>query len=300
MWFFQLDVKMMSRKKLQPIEEKVREELDEAGGNCKLKLLLLDRLTDLIDLSLKKLLEDGEITDDPKEKEEMRDHLLSQLLFIDSWKEEILYMYDFQRNMYLEKESSEIYHLKLSLKGTKPSIWRTLEVPGCIRFEDLHEIIQEIFEWTDSHLHMFEAIDDHGNRQLIRPPNEDIDHLEEDEYQDERYEFLFEYLTSRTRHLTYVYDFGDNWEVGVELKDIVKLDPEKDYPVLLKGRRASPPEDCGGPSRFQELLKVIKNKDHPEYNETMEWLGGDFDPDLFDPGDYTLDDLLLQKVPTTL
>ncbi|MEM2959403.1 MAG: hypothetical protein QW261_13980 [Candidatus Jordarchaeaceae archaeon] len=48
-----------------------------------------------------------------------------------------------------------------------------------------------------------------------------------------------------------------------------------------KGR--VPPEDCGGVWGYEELLEIIKNPKHEEYQETLEWLGGEFDPEHFDP-----------------
>lgn len=50
----------------------------------------------------------------------------------------------------------------------------------------------------------------------------------------------------------------------------------------VKGVRACPPEDCGGIPGYEHLLEVIQNKDDPEYDEMIDWLGQDFDPEYFD------------------
>ncbi|MBE9592266.1 MAG: plasmid pRiA4b ORF-3 family protein, partial [Proteobacteria bacterium] len=47
-------------------------------------------------------------------------------------------------------------------------------------------------------------------------------------------------------------------------------------------KRACPPEDCGGIWGYAELLEIINNPEHEEYEEMMEWLGGEFDPEHFD------------------
>lgn len=62
------------------------------------------------------------------------------------------------------------------------------------------------------------------------------------------------------------------------------LTPEANikYPVCVTGKRACPPEDCGGFWGYDELLSIINHPEHPEYEERMEWLGGDFDPEEFD------------------
>lgn len=35
---------------------------------------------------------------------------------------------------------------------------------------------------------------------------------------------------------------------------------------------ACPPEDCGGLHGYQNLLKVLSDKKHKEYEDTVEWL----------------------------
>ncbi len=54
------------------------------------------------------------------------------------------------------------------------------------------------------------------------------------------------------------------------------------YPVCLDGKRACPPEDCGGIWGYTDLLQTIQNPDSEEYEEMLEWLGGEFDPEAFD------------------
>ena len=46
-----------------------------------------------------------------------------------------------------------IYHLRITLRDTKPSIWRRLAVPANVTLEQLHEVIQIAMGWTNSHLH---------------------------------------------------------------------------------------------------------------------------------------------------
>ncbi|NJN13710.1 MAG: plasmid pRiA4b ORF-3 family protein, partial [Richelia sp. RM1_1_1] len=40
--------------------------------------------------------------------------------------------------------------------------------------------------------------------------------------------------------------------------------------------------DCGGAWCYSELLSILDDPEHPEYEEKMEWLEEDFDPDKFD------------------
>ena|SRR5215207_8324310 len=48
-----------------------------------------------------------------------------------------------------------IYQVKVTLKGSKPPIWRRLLVPSDTRLGKFHEILQIAMGWTDSHLHQF-------------------------------------------------------------------------------------------------------------------------------------------------
>ena len=62
------------------------------------------------------------------------------------------------------------------------------------------------------------------------------------------------------------------------------------YPICLKGERACPPEDCGGIPGYFALLEIIKNPNHEEYDKWMAWLGGEYDPEYFDPEQVSFDD----------
>jgi hypothetical protein len=80
----------------------------------------------------------------------------------------------------------------------------------------------------------------------------------------------------------YAYDMGDGWEHEVLVEKILPAESGKRYPVCITGRRACPPEDCGGIWGYAELLQTIKDPKHEGYEERMEWLGGEFDPEAFD------------------
>jgi hypothetical protein len=66
---------------------------------------------------------------------------------------------------------------------------------------------------------------------------------------------------------------------------LLEPEPGATYPVWLKGRRACPPEDVGGIWGYAEFLQILADPDHPEYEERLEWIGGEFDPEEFDVED---------------
>jgi hypothetical protein len=80
----------------------------------------------------------------------------------------------------------------------------------------------------------------------------------------------------------YEYDFGDSWEHELLVEKILPRDEGKRYPVCLTGQRACPPEDCGGIWGYASFLEAIRDPEHPEHDEMLEWVGGEFDPDIFD------------------
>jgi hypothetical protein len=50
----------------------------------------------------------------------------------------------------------------------------------------------------------------------------------------------------------------------------------------VAGRRACPPEDCGGIWGYKDLLEILNDPKHPEHEERMDWTGGPIDPEAFD------------------
>jgi hypothetical protein len=50
----------------------------------------------------------------------------------------------------------------------------------------------------------------------------------------------------------------------------------------MAGERACPPEDCGGPHGYQDLLGVLKNRMHLEHKRLLEWVGGKWDAEAID------------------
>jgi hypothetical protein len=171
------------------------------------------------------------------------------------------------------KQSKSIYQIKISLIGVKPPIWRTVLVSGDIDLETFHDVIQLAMGWTDSHLHQFIA-----NNVFYGIPDDDFELEMEDGTQYK----LSQLLQKEKDTLIYEYDFGDSWEHKILLEKILPFDSKTTLPVCIKGKRACPPEDCGGIWGYEELLETISNPRHPDHEDMLEWLGGEFDPEEFD------------------
>jgi hypothetical protein len=168
--------------------------------------------------------------------------------------------------------SNQVYQLKITLKGSKPPIWRRVMVPGKFSLYRLHHVIQMVMGWTDDHLHQF-IID--GEYYSIPSPDDWEPVIDERRYA------LNRIAPNEKRKFVYQYDFGDNWEHDILVEKI--LPPEKDskYPVCLKGKRACPPEDIGGMWGYEDFLEAISDPGHEQHAFYLEWIGGEFDPEEF-------------------
>ena len=80
----------------------------------------------------------------------------------------------------------------------------------------------------------------------------------------------------------YEYDFGDSWEHVVLVEKILPPEPDKKYPVCIKGKRACPPEDIGGIWGYEEFIEAMSDPSHNKHDSYLEWWGDEFDPEAFD------------------
>lgn len=171
-------------------------------------------------------------------------------------------------------KATTVHQIKVTLKGIRPPIWRRLQVPSDIRLSELHDVIQVAMGWTDSHLHQFsDGRNDYGAPMDVG--FDDPDTLNEARYR------LDQVAPKPKDKLIYEYDFGDGWTHEILVEKVLPIDPAATYPVCLTGKRACPPEDCGGIWGYAQLLETLADPENPEYEEMKEW-AGEIDPDHFD------------------
>ncbi|HSL06683.1 MAG TPA: plasmid pRiA4b ORF-3 family protein, partial [Pseudonocardiaceae bacterium] len=80
----------------------------------------------------------------------------------------------------------------------------------------------------------------------------------------------------------YWYDFGDDWYHDILVESVDRADLALTYPRCVTGRRACPPEDCGGPWGFDQLMSILGDEKHPQHEMSREWMPVDYDPARFD------------------
>jgi hypothetical protein len=173
------------------------------------------------------------------------------------------------------KIPDNVFVLRIDLANIKPAIWRRLEVPGPFTLARLHKIIQMAFDWTDSHLHGYDI-----GGMLFGPGDPDPFGFGVTERKENKYR-LDEVAKAGSR-FTYTYDFGDDWIHSIKVERIVQPEAGVHYPRCTAGKNASPPEDCGGPWGYADMLKALADPAYPERENYLEWLGDDFDPKEFD------------------
>jgi len=165
-----------------------------------------------------------------------------------------------------------IYQLKIALSGSKPLIWRRILASGKMKLGSLHDLIQVAMGWDNSHMHLFRQ------GKLIFADSRQMD----EDARDEQTTTLAELVPNEKGHFEYVYDFGDDWHHEIFVEQIGPASPGVDVPTVLGGENACPPEDCGGIPGYLDMLEVLKDPDHEEYEDTQEWIGDTFEPFRFD------------------
>jgi hypothetical protein len=165
--------------------------------------------------------------------------------------------------------TKQVFQIHISLRDSRPKIWRRILVISDISLIDFHKIIQTTMGWTNSHLHQF------GVGKLIYAPDE----FELEDSKDSYKIKLSKVLQKENKKIKYEYDFGDGWIHDILLEKILPFDNTLKLPTLIDGKRNCPPEDCGGIRGYDELLEIISNPKHKEHFEMLEWLGGEFDPE---------------------
>lgn len=196
--------------------------------------------------------------------EEIEDENLDEQQLDSKWDELMALLPDESQRLKREEPyTGKVLQLKLGLQATKPPIWRRVLVPMDLHLGDLHDIIQASFDWYDGHLHEFRS---GGYKGTSYGPE-----IEEMEYNEVEDAFLVsELLKAEKDRLDYAYDFGDGWEVRIDVEKVLDS-AEGQLPRCTGGRRMAPLEDSGGPWGWAEMLKAMNDSAHAEHGEVSEW-----------------------------
>jgi hypothetical protein len=183
------------------------------------------------------------------------------------------------------KAARTYYEIEVSLLHIRPRIWRRFLLSQSATFQDLHEAIQDSFGWEYSHLWEF---DEAGRERAPIAGPRRMEGVPIDfgvPMADARKLKLADGLSARSGppRCLYVYDMGDYWEHDVKLRREL-TEPSRFRRRLIAGARACPPEDCGGPPGYQDVVEFLRTGEslwHEDLDTMQEWWG-DYDPEAFD------------------
>lgn len=165
-----------------------------------------------------------------------------------------------------------LYQLKVTLRHSRPAIWRRVLVQRTMSLERLHVTLQALMGWLDYHLHLFVV----GEVQYGDP--ELLDEIECEPTWSARLSDIAPSVGSR---FAYWYDFGDDWWHDLVVEAIVPPEAGGRYPRCIDGQRATPPEDVGGIHGYSEFKRALRQPRHEDHDMYLTWVGGAFDPNEF-------------------
>lgn len=178
----------------------------------------------------------------------------------------------------MTKSFENVLEFRVELRGIKPPIWRRIQVPDSDSFWDLHSAIQDAMGWMGGRLHAFIVKDPKsGVEEWIGVPDPEFEQGMKAGWASR----VSKYFIAPRSSAEYLYDFGDGWKHKVTFQKIVPREPDAVYPRCVAGKRACPPEDCGGAWGYRRLLSGDPDA-HKGYAA--------FDPEDFDVADVIFED----------
>jgi hypothetical protein len=198
--------------------------------------------------------------------------------FMDQW-------YDLPEGLLLDGDCLE-YHLRVKLNNAPVPVWREMLVPSNVSLELLALLIIEAMGWENSHLHQFRK------GEVLYKSTENLQESQRFAgfgmprmmYDANKFS-LRNVLKEKGDRIKFEYDFGDSWEHEVWVKGIREYDDDEEpEAVVLNGKGACPPEDCGGVWGYGDILNILqKKRKTKEEKERLEWFGIDrhYDPNFF-------------------
>ena len=183
----------------------------------------------------------------------------------------------------------QVLQFKITLNNITPQIWRRIQVLRTYTFWDLHVAIQDSMGWLDYHLHEFK-INDPLIGDMIGIGIPDPDMMSENDMLPGWELDIAAYFSLNNPEAEYIYDFGDGWRHTVEFEKVVSRDRKIIYPICVGGKRACPPEDCGGNWGYENMLRVLSDPTDDEHADMLAWVGGEYDPEYFNSQEVKFDD----------
>jgi hypothetical protein len=169
---------------------------------------------------------------------------------------------------------ANVLQLRVSLDHFEPVIWRRVLVPDSIALPKLHRVLQELMLWWNYHLHTFTI-------KGVEYGEPEMDDFGDFNWRNVRGVKIAS-LLDPGESFGYNYDFGDNWELTIELEKVLPVRHALKHCVCVEGQYSAPPEDVGGIGGFQQFLETLADPTDEEHDHCVEWSGGHYDFRRFD------------------
>lgn len=172
----------------------------------------------------------------------------------------------------------KLFLIKVELQYCHVEVNREFCVPADIRLDKLHDVIQKVMGWHNSHMHMFlTSKGEYG--------------VKDDDTESEKTMLLSDIVTAEEPVFYYEYDFGDSWDHILEVTSFDYTNNEEKPIHCISAQGACPPEDVGGGQGYEDFCQVLLKPEHPEYLEILDWVNYGQNETLPWPNRVSLDDI---------
>ncbi len=162
----------------------------------------------------------------------------------------------------------DVYQLRIELEGMLPTVWRRVAVSGRASLQELHAVIQRLFDRDDEMTFGYRFTVD--GVEYLDPDDEprpghaaDATALEQ----------LGLHPGARLEHR--VEQHGEGWCHVIALEQVTPRLVGQRLPSCLGAGRAAPPDFCGDAPEYRRLLDALHDPHDPL---ARDWLPDDFDP----------------------
>jgi hypothetical protein len=156
--------------------------------------------------------------------------------------------------------------IQVSVCGAE--VWRRVVIPSAYSLDDLHGLIQTIFDWKNHYPHQF-TFDQPEKHTAWGPERVQGPHTR-----------IAELCARGVSEI--LYDYGNKWTVKIIFLSYNNYSGSVERVRCIAGAGAAPPENIDGPLRFKKILSVLAKGSDPERQQALRELGRNFDPEGFD------------------
>lgn len=168
-----------------------------------------------------------------------------------------------------ELESPVALQFKVTLKGSRPPVWRRVLIPAHLNLAGLHQVLQALFSWQQFHDHSFSIRGKtFGHRDAL-------------------VDAAFDEQTGLgglqpKESLEYTYDLTHHRIHRITLEKVVPIFSRQSLPVCLAGRGSAPPDDTRSWESSFDLSKrdsAYSSYEHFKQVKHPNWDASNFDLD---------------------